>query len=268
MQHPQRTSTTSINVSNTAQQAALKPPQQQPQPQGSVHTQHHRPPPTQQLQPQPPPHAASAAQRASAISSAATRAATHASTRSKHAQNLLVDVAELVAEIFPFDIVARQHGTLPRKVSEALAAVVQVPLLRCATDKRRAGKLGSDRMKDFREARRGWLALVREWEREERERERGGEEDAEGEDDDGVVVGGNDDAVRVGAGQGYGNAGDGRGNGRRQSTTKGKGGKQANVDPRAVYPPGEPSALDVALLLPPAEMPDQMLREGFFSGPW
>ncbi|KAB5535314.1 hypothetical protein GE09DRAFT_1227297 [Coniochaeta sp. 2T2.1] len=255
MQCPQPTSKTSINVSNTAQQAALKPPQQQSQ-EGS--RSQHQPPSTQQLQPQPPLHAASAAQSGSAISAAATRAATHASTRPKHAQNLLVDVAELVAEVFPFDIVARQHGTLPRKVSEALAAVVQVPLLRCATDKRRAGRLGSDRIKEFREARKGWLALVREWEREERKREREEEEDAEGEDDDeGVVVGGDDNAVKVG----------GQGNGRGQSA-KGEGGKQASVDPRAVYPPGEPSALAVALLLPPTEMPGQMFREGFFSGPW
>jgi stalled ribosome alternative rescue factor ArfA len=143
-------------------------------------------------------------------------------------------VAELVAEIFPFEIVARQHGTLPRKVAEALAAVVQVPLLRCATDKRRTGKLGSERMKEFREARKGWVAMVREW-----EREKEGEKDAEGEVDDEVV----------------GNSAVGRGTG------------QA-VDPRAVSQPGEPSALDVALMLPPTNMPAQMLRENFFTGPW
>ena len=76
----------------------------------------------------------------------------------KHARNLLVDVAETVEEIFPFEEVARRHGVLPRKVIEALAAVVQIPLLRCATDKRRAGKLGTDRMKEYREARKMWAA--------------------------------------------------------------------------------------------------------------
>lgn len=79
-------------------------------------------------------------------------------SRRKHAQNLLVDVAETVEEIFPFEEVARRHGVLPRKVVEALVAVVQLPLLKCATDKRRAGKLGSERMKELREARKAWIA--------------------------------------------------------------------------------------------------------------
>ncbi|KAJ9129390.1 hypothetical protein NKR19_g10393, partial [Coniochaeta hoffmannii] len=119
--------------------------------------------------------------RTSATSHSASQAAAAlVRSRKAHAANLLVDVAELAGAIFPYDAVARQHGTLPRKVAEALAAVVQVPLLRCATDKRRAGKLGSDRMREFREARKGWMALVREWEREEREeRGRKGEEDEE-----------------------------------------------------------------------------------------
>lgn len=76
----------------------------------------------------------------------------------KRAQNLLVDIAETVEEIFPFEEVARRHGVVQRKVVEALAAVVQVPLLRCTTDKRRAGKLGSERMKEYREARKAWIA--------------------------------------------------------------------------------------------------------------
>lgn len=158
-----------------------------------------------------------------------------------------MDVAELAGEIFPYDVVARQHGTLPRKVAEALAAVVQVPLLRCATDKRRAGKLGSERMKEFREARKGWVGLVREWEREEKERER----DAEGETDDERSGRGGNGAAAAGAGK----------------SAVGPGAK-AVVDPRAPVQPGEPSALDVALMLPPAEMPGQMLRDGFFTGPW
>lgn len=66
-------------------------------------------------------------------------------------------MAETVEEIFPFEEVARRHGVLQRKVVEALAAVVQLPLLKCATDKRRAGKLGSERMKEYREARKAWI---------------------------------------------------------------------------------------------------------------
>lgn len=172
------------------------------------------------------------------VSAVTEAAASLAATRKKRAANLLVDAAELVAEIFPYEVVARQHGTLPRKVAEALAAVVQVPLLRCATDKRRTGKLGSDRMKEFREARKGWVAMVREWEKEDDD----GEDDAEGEPDEEAVG-------KNGAGVGRGMV-------------------QAPPDPRAVSQPGEPSALNVALLLPPTEMPAQLLRGGFFAGPW
>jgi hypothetical protein len=205
----------------------------------------------------------------SATTALSDAAAALASARKTHASNLLVDLAELVGEIFPYDAVARQHGTLPRKVAEALAVVVQVPLLRCATDKRRAGKLGSDRMREFREARKGWLALVREWEREDRGRDKGrkGSEDdggvrgrdAKGETDDEVV--GGQSGERGGAVAATAKGGHAA---RRDRGEQGKG----QVDPRAVVQPGEPSALDVALLLPPAEMPTQMLREGFFPGPW
>lgn len=212
-------------------------PQPQPQPRQRPQAPQHQHPHPQQPQAPPP-----------GISSATTAAAAHhASARKRHAANLLVDVAELAGEIFPYDVVARQHGTLPRKVAEALAAVVQVPLLRCATDKRRAGKLGSERMKEFREARKGWVGLVREWEREEKERER----DAEGETDDERSGRGGNGAAAAGAGK----------------SAVGPGAK-AVVDPRAPVQPGEPSALDVALMLPPAEMPGQMLRDGFFTGPW
>lgn len=244
-----------------------RPAQTQPQPQPQVlptqprqraqvsSHQHHQQPAAAI----PPPQQAPPASISCATASAAS-AQQHASARKRHAANLLVDVAELAGEIFPYDAVARQHGTLPRKVAEALAAVVQVPLLRCVTDKRRAGKLGSDRMKEFREARKGWLGLVREWEREdrERERERGRERDAEGEtDDERRSVGGSVNR------DGGGAAGVGK-----NGTGAGGGGAREPVDPRAVVQPGEPSALDVALMLPPAEMPRQMLQEGFFTGLW
>jgi hypothetical protein len=88
----------------------------------------------------------------------ATTKASRAATRRKFTPNILVDVAETVEEIFPFEEVARRHGVLPRKIIDALAAVVQLPLLRCATDKRRAGKLGAERMKEYREARKLWIA--------------------------------------------------------------------------------------------------------------
>lgn len=103
------------------------------------------------------------------IPAATTAAAAHLTTRprNQHAQNLLVDVAETVSEIFPYELMARRHGCAAHKVVEALAAVVQVPLLRCASDKRRAGKLGGERMREIREARKVWVG---------RERGRDGEE--------------------------------------------------------------------------------------------
>lgn len=211
--------------------------QAQQQPKASGHQQ-------TQAKPQGQPHLPCAAseekQQPATISAATQAAASLAASRKKRAANLLVDAAELVAEIFPYEVVARQHGTLPRKVAEALAAVVQVPLLRCATDKRRTGKLGSDRMKEFREARKGWIAMVREWEKEDDD----GEDDAEGETDEEAVAGKNGTGV------------------------VGRGTVQAPPDPRAVSQPGEPSALNVALLLPPTEMPAQLLRGDFFTGPW
>lgn len=105
----------------------------------------------------PPPSAAAAADKAPQKQLSLAPPLPTTLSKRKHAQNLLVDVAETVEEIFPFEEVARRHGVLQRKVVEALAAVVQVPLLRCATDKRRPGKLGSERMKEYREARKAWI---------------------------------------------------------------------------------------------------------------
>lgn len=229
--------TTSASYTNTLK--AVQPPtqtlaMQTPQKPNAQYRQQAKP----VRQPQPSAACPQQRQPSAAIPAAAEAAAALASKR-KHAANLLVDVAELVAEIFPFEIVARKHGTLPRKVAEALAAVVQVPLLRCASDKRRTGKLGSDRMKEFREARKGWVAMVKEWEKEDPN-----ERDAEGEPDDGEQ--------RLA----------------RDQTQPRQAGERAAVTAATVYVPGEPSALDVALLLAPTEMPAQILKETFFTGPW
>ncbi|KAK1762264.1 hypothetical protein QBC33DRAFT_461849 [Phialemonium atrogriseum] len=160
--------------------------------------------------------------------------------RRKHAQNLLVDVAETVGEIFPFEEVARRHGVLPRKVVEALAAVVQVPLLRCATDKRRAGKLGGERMREYREARKMWMARKA-------EAGRAGRAAAAGE---GGSRGRDDDVVAVGAGAGAA-----------ERKAQGKDRKEAGV------PAPAPAALQLADMLPPTELPSPLATETF-TGPW
>jgi hypothetical protein len=74
----------------------------------------------------------------------------------KHAQNIFVDVAETVEAIFPYADVAARHGVAPSKVAGALSGVVLLPLLRCATDKRRAGPLAQARMREYREAKQSW----------------------------------------------------------------------------------------------------------------
>jgi hypothetical protein len=68
--------------------------------------------------------------------------------------NLIVDIAETCEEVFPFDEMAKKHKVPRQKVVDIFSAIVQVPLLRCATDKRRTGKLAQLRMKEHAKARR------------------------------------------------------------------------------------------------------------------
>ena len=76
----------------------------------------------------------------------------------KHAPNLYVDIAETVEEIFPFEEVAKRHGTSTGRVVDAVKGIIQLPLLRYQSDKRRAGPLAMERMQGFREAKRARLA--------------------------------------------------------------------------------------------------------------
>lgn len=68
--------------------------------------------------------------------------------------NLYIDIAETCEATFPYDEVATRHDLPRQKVVEALQGVVQLPLLRSATDKRRAGKLGTTRMREYNKAKR------------------------------------------------------------------------------------------------------------------
>jgi hypothetical protein len=104
--------------------------------------------------PPPPSPAAYAPQQANQLSSRPTPAPEPAQKK-RHAQNLLVDVAETVEAVFPYAEVATRHGVAPSKVAEALAGVVLLPLLRCATDKRRAGQLAQERMREYRDVKQG-----------------------------------------------------------------------------------------------------------------
>ncbi|KAK1992744.1 hypothetical protein LX36DRAFT_684736 [Colletotrichum falcatum] len=70
------------------------------------------------------------------------------------AKHIIVDVADTCLNVFPFAEVAKRHNQPEQKVRDIFSAVIQVPLLRCPTDKRRAGKLGTARVKEFNQAKK------------------------------------------------------------------------------------------------------------------
>ncbi|KAK2614365.1 hypothetical protein N8I77_001201 [Diaporthe amygdali] len=67
----------------------------------------------------------------------------------KHSPNLIVDIAETCEAIFPWDEVAERHNVPRQKVVDTFAAIIQLPLIRCTTDKKRHGRLATNRLKDF-----------------------------------------------------------------------------------------------------------------------
>ncbi|KAI1183128.1 hypothetical protein F5B17DRAFT_443701 [Nemania serpens] len=73
-------------------------------------------------------------------------------TYRKPSPNLIVDVAETCQEKFPFEEVAKRHKVPVDKVFDVFAAIIQVPLLRCPTDRRRQGKLATARVKEYNKA--------------------------------------------------------------------------------------------------------------------
>ncbi|KAI0598302.1 hypothetical protein F4775DRAFT_592564 [Biscogniauxia sp. FL1348] len=75
-------------------------------------------------------------------------------TYRKHSPNLIVDVAETCQEKFPFEEVAKRHNAPVEKVFDIFAAIIQVPLLRCPTDRRRAGRLATARVKEYTKAKK------------------------------------------------------------------------------------------------------------------
>ncbi|PVH81990.1 hypothetical protein DL98DRAFT_587002 [Cadophora sp. DSE1049] len=72
----------------------------------------------------------------------------------KHSPNMIVDVAETCQELFPFAEVAERHEAPIQKVFDTFSAIIQLPLLRNADDRRRHGSLGKRRMKEYRDAKK------------------------------------------------------------------------------------------------------------------
>ncbi|RYP89431.1 hypothetical protein DL770_004401 [Monosporascus sp. CRB-9-2] len=75
-------------------------------------------------------------------------------TYRKPSPNLIVDVAETCQEKFPFEEVAQRHNAPVEKVFDVFAAIIQVPLLRCPTDRRRPGTLAKSRLREYTRAKR------------------------------------------------------------------------------------------------------------------
>ncbi|KAG8166649.1 hypothetical protein KVR01_002338 [Diaporthe batatas] len=66
-----------------------------------------------------------------------------------HSPNLIVDIAETCEALFPWDEVAERHNVQRQKVLDTFAAIIQLPLIRCTTDKKRHGRLATNRLKDY-----------------------------------------------------------------------------------------------------------------------
>lgn len=66
-----------------------------------------------------------------------------------HSPNLIVDIAETCEALFPWDQVAERHNVPRQKVLDTFAAIIQLPLIRCTTDKKRHGRLATNRLKDY-----------------------------------------------------------------------------------------------------------------------
>lgn len=99
-----------------------------------------------------PTHAPVAPPQASPTTSS-VRAPTSPEPR-EHSPNLIVDIAETCEDLFPWEEVAQRHNVPRQKVVETFSAVVQLPLLRCTTDKRRHGNLATSRLRQYTKAKR------------------------------------------------------------------------------------------------------------------
>lgn len=72
----------------------------------------------------------------------------------KYSPNLIVDIAETCEELFPWDEVAKRHNVHRTKVTETFSAIIQLPLLRCTTDKKKHGQLATNRLREYTKAKK------------------------------------------------------------------------------------------------------------------
>ncbi|KAI2469354.1 hypothetical protein F4781DRAFT_220174 [Annulohypoxylon bovei var. microspora] len=112
------------------------------------------PPPPPPTPPPPPVSASGTVESPMASHSVKPPASLIQPTYRKPSPNLIVDVAETCQEKFPFEEVAKRHNVPVEKVFDVFAAIIQVPLLRCPTDRRRAGRLATSRVKEYTRAKK------------------------------------------------------------------------------------------------------------------
>lgn len=127
----------------------------------------------------------------------ASPAKSHPALSTKHrkpARNLIVDIAETCHERFPFEDVAKRQNVAVSEVREVYDAIIGVPLLVSASDRRRAGEVARSRKAEYRSVKRDIL----------KEREETGRGTAEAAKDE-TVVSAKDIALRLGASKTPGN---------------------------------------------------------------
>ena len=66
----------------------------------------------------------------------------------------IVDIAETCQDLFPFAEIAERHNVPTKRVFDTFSAIIQLPLLRNADDRRRHGSLSKQRMREYRDARK------------------------------------------------------------------------------------------------------------------
>ncbi|CZT52726.1 uncharacterized protein RSE6_14087 [Rhynchosporium secalis] len=72
----------------------------------------------------------------------------------KHSPNLIIEIAETCQALFPFAEVAQRQEVPIQKVYDIFSAIIQLPLLRNADDRRRHSSLAKRRVKEYRDAKR------------------------------------------------------------------------------------------------------------------
>lgn len=103
--------------------------------------------------PPPPPPPPPPASRTSTLTKTAATTKTPPQPR-EHSPNLIVDIAETCEDLFPWDEVAQRHNVPRQKIVETFSAIIQLPLLRCTTDKRRHGNLATSRLRQYTKAKK------------------------------------------------------------------------------------------------------------------